>query len=160
MSSTSLGPESSSYTVGPTLPAEITKPPFRPGVAGRIGFFFGPIAGAFVASVNLQRMGQPDKASRVRSYTLLVAIVVGIILILLPSGLGHILGIGMEVASLTIFPRIQDKSFADWQRVNSGAEPSSGWSAIGWGFLGLILYAGIIFLIVMAMVLMKIPIPD
>ena len=160
MSSMSLGPESSSYTVGPTLPAEITKPPFRPSVAGRIGFFFGPIAGAFVASVNLRRMGQPDKASRVRSYTLVIAIVAAIVLSLLPSGLAHIVGLGMEAASLAIFPRIQDASFAEWQRINNGVEPSSGWPAIGWGFLGLILFVGIIFLVAMAMVMMNIPIPD
>jgi len=158
MSSTSLGPESSSYTVGPTLPAELTKPPFRPGVAGRIGFFFGPIAGAFVASINLGRMGQPEKASKVRSYTFLVAIIVVIVIMLIPDVLGHIVGLGLEVASLMVFPRIQDASFAEWQRVNSGIEPANGWKAIGWGFLGLIIFVAIAALVGIAMALMGIPI--
>jgi len=158
MSSTSLGPESSSYTVGPTLPAELTKPPFRPGVAGRIGFFFGPIAGAFVASINLRRMGQLEKASKVRSYTFLVAIILTIILMLIPDVLGRLVGLGMEIASFTIFPRIQDDSFAEWQRINSSVEPSNGWTAIGWGFLGLIIFVGIAALVGIAMALMGIPI--
>ena len=158
MSSTSFGPENGSYTVGPTLPAELTTPPFRPGVAGRIGFFFGPIAGAFVASINLRRMGQPDKASKVRSYTFLIAVIFGIVVMLIPDALGHLLGLGLEIASFTIFPRIQDASFTEWQSVNNNVEPSNGWKAIGWGFFGLVIFLGIVFILAILMGLAGIPI--
>ena len=137
--------------------AETPTPPFRPGVAGRMAFFFGPIAGAFVASINLRRMGQPDKASKVRSYTFLIAVIFGIVILVIPDVLGRLLGLGGEIASYAIFPRIQDESFNEWQRTNPGIEPSSGWKAIGWGLIGLLIFMAI--LIVLAIVMGAIGIP-
>jgi hypothetical protein len=103
--------------------------------------------------------GTAGQANKVRRYTFLIAIAIVIILMLIPDALGHLVGLGMEVASFTIFPRIQDVSFAEWQGSNSGVEPSNGWKAIGWGFLGLLLFVLLAVVIGMAMALMGIPIP-
>lgn len=59
------------YTIGPPLPSETSKAPWRPKIAGRIAFFFGPVAGALVVVISLRRMGYPQKrqespASRTR----------------------------------------------------------------------------------------------
>jgi hypothetical protein len=66
------------------------KPPYGPKVAGRMAFFFGPIAGALVTVVNLRRTGHPVKAKRIFLWTLLATAVLGAILILLPDLLGPV----------------------------------------------------------------------
>jgi hypothetical protein len=134
------------------LPGEMTKPPFEPRVAGRIAFFFGPIAGALVSLVSLRRTGHPLRARKILRWTLLVAAVLALALILLPDGLGRIAGLAAEIAFYSIYPRLQAAEFEGWQQANPGILPSSGWGAVGWGLLGLLLFA--VVLIVIAIPLM------
>ena len=68
--SVAIEPRKDSYSLGPTLPAEMLKPPFRPNVAGRIAFFFSPIAGALVSVSSLRRMGYPVKGEDASSFGL------------------------------------------------------------------------------------------
>jgi hypothetical protein len=138
--SASIEPGKDSYSIGPTLAAEMHKPPFRPGVAGRIAFFFGPIAGALVSVISLRRMGYPVKAKRVFLWTLVAASILAIALILTPDIFGRVIGFAAEIAFYMILPRLQENEFAEWQAIHIDPEPSNGWNAVGWGFAGLILF--------------------
>lgn len=144
-SSLPIEPGKDSYSLSPTLPAEMLKAPFGPHVAGRIAFFFGPIAGAWVSVISLRRMGFPIKAKRVLRWTLLVSALMAIILILIPEALGRLIGIGAEIAFYMIYPKLQEKEFGEWQTAHPEIQPSSGWGAMGWGFLGIIMFLVIFF---------------
>jgi uncharacterized membrane protein len=137
-----------SYNVGPTLSAELPTPPFRPRAIGRLTFFFGPLAGAFVSAISLRRMGYKEKAGKVIRYTFLISIGVALILGLIPEGLGRIFGLGLEIGFYVIFPKIIYREFEAWQAAHPEIEPSSGWRAIGWALLGIFLYLFVIMLIV------------
>ena len=116
------------------------KAPFRPQVAGRIAFFLGPIAGAFISVISLRRMGHPLRAKRILLWTLLAAAILAVVLILTPDFLGRIIGIGSEIAFALIFPKLQDREFTEWQTAHPELEPSNGWKAIGWGLVGTLLF--------------------
>jgi hypothetical protein len=114
--------------------------PYRPKVAGKIAFFFGPVAGELVSVVNLRRFGYPLKARRVLRWTLLGAAALIIVFILIPDILGQVVGLGAELAFYKIYPRLQGKEFDEWQSAHPDIEPLSGWRALGWGFAGLALF--------------------
>lgn len=144
-------PARDSVNLGPPLPQETPKPPFRPQVAGRIGFFFSIVAGALVSIISLRRMGHSEKAKRVLWITVLSAAFIAIIVLLMPDAPGRLFGLGLEVAWYFVFPKIQDREFQQWQATHPDIEPTSGWKALGWGFLGSFLFLAII--IVVAMIL-------
>ena len=120
------------------------KPPFRPQAAGTIGFFFSIVAGALVSIISLRRMGHSQKAKKVLWLTLLGA---ATILILIPAALGRFVGLGLEGVWYFVFPKIQDQEFRQWQATHPDVAPSSGWKALGWGFVGIVAF----FAIAMAM---------
>lgn len=144
MASNAVGPETSTYTAGPPLPQEMPKPPFRPQAAGTIAFFFSIVSGAIVSAVSLRRMGHSQKAKKVIWITLLGAMVVGTVIIAIPDVLGRILGFCLEIVWYFVFPRIQDQEFRQWESTHNGIAPSSGWKAVGWGFVGLAVFFAII----------------
>jgi hypothetical protein len=139
ISTISPNPEGS-YSMGPPLPAEILKPPFTPKAAGWIAFFFGPLGGALVSAISLRRMRHPEKARKVTTIAVLAATLVALVLMLIPESLTRVVGLGAEAAFYVIFPKIQESEFAAWQMANATILPSSGWKAIGWGVMGLILF--------------------
>jgi disulfide bond formation protein DsbB len=116
------------------------RPPFRPPVAGRFAFFFGPIAGAIVSVISLRHMGHPLKARRVLRWTLLAAVILAIVLILIPDALGRPVGLAAEIGFYLIFPRIQDREYDEWQAAHPTVEPSNGWRALGWALLGTLMF--------------------
>jgi hypothetical protein len=71
--------------LGPLLPSEVPKPPWRPKVAGRIAFFFGPVAGALVVASSLRRMGYQQRAKKVMLLALGAAAVEAAILFSFPK---------------------------------------------------------------------------
>lgn len=144
-------PTRDSVNLGPPLPQETPKPPFRPQVAGRIGFFFGIVAGALVSIISLRRMGHSEKAKKVLWITVLSAAFIAIIVLLMPDATGRLFGLGLEVAWYFVFPKIQDREFQQWQASHLDIEPTSGWKALGWGFLGSVLFLATI--IVVAVIL-------
>lgn len=144
-------PTRDSVNLGPPLPQETPKPPFRPQVAGRIGFFFGIVAGALVSIISLRRMGHSEKAKKVLWITVLSAAFIAIIVLLMPDATGRLFGLGLEVAWYFVFPKIQDREFQRWQASHLDIEPTSGWKALGWGFLGSVLFLATI--IVVAVIL-------
>jgi FtsH-binding integral membrane protein len=148
MGSSTIVPGRDLAPVGPVLDAERLTPPFEPAVAGRIAFFFGPIAGALVSVVSLRRTGHPLRARQVLRWTIAVAAVMAIVLILLPEGLGRLFGFVAEITFYTVYPKLQKDEFAIWQTANPGVKPSNGWKALGWGFLGLVLFFVVAMLIV------------
>jgi hypothetical protein len=147
MGSSAIDPGKDLAPVGPVLDAERLTPPFQPAVAGRIAFFFGPIAGALVSVVSLRRTGHPMRARQVLRLTIAVAAIMAIILILLPDGLSRLFGFVAEIMFYTVYPRLQKDEFAIWQTANPGVEPSNGWKALGWGVLGALLFFVIVILI-------------
>lgn len=132
----------------------MTKAPFGPKVAGRIAFFFGPIAGALLSVVSLRRMGYPLRSRRILSRTVLAAALLAVVLILIPDVLGRAVGLAAEIASYLIYPRIQEAEFAQWQNAHPGMQPSSGWGALGWGFAGLLLFVVVGFLIILPLMIL------
>lgn len=105
-----------------------------------MAFWFSIFAGALVSVISLRRMGHPQKAKKVFWITLLAAIVAATILFLIPDALGRLVALGMEGVWFVAFPRIQDREFAQWQGAHSDVTPSNGWKALGWGFLGLLMF--------------------
>jgi len=93
-------PGRDSYTIGLPLPAETSKAPWRPKVAGRIAFFFGPVAGALVVVVSLRRMGHPQSAKKVLLLALGMAAAEAVIIFFIPDALARLVGFGAEIAFL------------------------------------------------------------
>jgi len=136
-----------SYTVGPPLPAESPKPPYTPGAAGRIAFFFGPFAGALVSTISLRRMRHPEQASKAFTVALFGSLALAAALFFIPDPYARFVGLGAEYVFYHIFKDLQKGEFAEWQAANASMQPTNGWLAIGWGFLGLVLSL-IVFLVV------------
>jgi hypothetical protein len=130
--------------MGPTLPAELRKPPFGRKTAGWMVFFFGPIAGSLVASISLRRLGHAEKGKKILLFTLLASVPIAVVLMLTPSALSRFVGIGIEAGAFAIFSKIQDREFAEWQSAHPELTPTSGWKALGWGLLGLIMFVVIV----------------
>jgi hypothetical protein len=148
---TGANPRLDQVALGPSLPQEATAPPYRPKVAGKIGLFFGPLAGALVVAVNLRRMGHADKAKRTMLLTFLLAIPACVILFRSPDPFGKFVGLAMEVGCLIIFPPLQESEFVDWQTAHKGVSPSNGWRSIGWGVLGGLLFFALLFAVAVAL---------
>ena len=147
MGSSAIEPGKDYAPLGPVLPAEQLTPPFSPPVAGRIAFFFGPIAGALVSVVSLRRTGHPLRARQILRWTISVAAVMSIVLLLLPDALGRLFGLVAEFTFYSVYPKLQMDEFAAWQTANPGVEPSNGWKAMICGFFGLLLFLVIAMLI-------------
>lgn len=124
------------------------KPPWRPKVAGRIAFWFGPIAGALVVIISLRRMGHPKRASKVMRLALVFAAAEAVILFFIPDALAGLVGLGAEIAFLLFFPVYMEKEFDEWQATHAGINPANGWRALGWGLVGIVLFFVLIFLVV------------
>lgn len=140
--------------VGPPLPSETSRSPWRPKAAGSIAFFFGPVAGALVVAISLRRMGYQQRARKVILLALALAAVEIAILFFTPDALSRLVGIGAEIGFLLIFPAFMEKEFREWQDANPAARPSSGWNAIGWGLVGIVLFLVIAFLVFLGLSLL------
>ena len=137
--------------LGPPLPSEVSKPPWRPKVAGVIAFFFGPVAGALVVASSLRRMGCKDRARKVMFLALGMSVVEAAILFFIPDVLSRFVGFGAEIAFLLVFPVFMEGPFSEWQAAHPDANPTSGWSAIGWGLVGTVLFLVIGFLVLVGL---------
>jgi hypothetical protein len=146
-SSSPTDPGSNSYTIGPPLPSETPKAPWRPKVAGRIAFFFGPLAGALIVAISLRRMGNQPTAKRVMLLALGTTVALAVILFFIPDALSRLVGFVAEIAFLLIFPVFMQNDFNKWQTAHPTAAPSNGWNSIGWGFVGIVKFVGILFLV-------------
>jgi len=140
-------PGGDSYTIGPPLPSEIIKAPWRPKAAGRAAFFFGPVAGALVVAVSLRRMGYRQSAKKVMFLALGAAAAEATILFFIPAVLSRLVGFGAEIAFLLIFPAFMEKEFSEWQATYPSAKPSNGWNTIGWGLVGSVVFLVIAFVV-------------
>ena len=153
--SPSLGPGTDLYTIGPPLPAGTAKAPWRPKTAGRIAFFFGPIAGAQVVAISLRRMGHQPTAKKVMLLALGMSALEAAILFFIPDVLARLVGFGAEIVFLLIFPAFMENAFREWEASHPGATPSNGWKAIGWGLVGTFVFlvvALVVFLMLAALV--------
>jgi len=144
----------SDYSFTPVLAAEMGKPPFEPKVAGRIAFFFGPMAGALVSVVSLRRAGFPLRSGKILRWTLLVSAVMALVLVLLPDAFGRLFGLAAEITFYSVYPRLQQQEFNEWQAAHTEILPSSGWGAIGWGALGVILFFVVAMLVIIPLMIL------
>jgi hypothetical protein len=147
--SPSIEPGKDYSSLTPVLAAEMGKPPFEPKVAGRIAFFFGPIAGALVSVISLRRAGYPLRSGKILRWTLLVSAAMALVLVILPDALGRLFGLAAEITFYSVYPRLQQKEFYEWQGAHPEILPSNGWGAIGWGVLGVALF----FVVAMAVII-------
>jgi len=145
-----------SYTVGPPLPSGATKPPWRPNIAGRIAFFFGPLAGALIVITSLRRMGHSQGARKVMLLAVVATIVESALLLYIPDAFGRIVGFAAEVLFYLFFPPLMTKEFNDWQAAHPEIASASGWRAIGLGIIGIALFI-VIFIVVTIAVSMAFP---
>jgi uncharacterized membrane protein len=136
-----------SYTIGPPLPSETSKAPWRPKVAGRIAFFFGPVAGALIVAISLRRMGCQQTAKKVTLLATGAAAAEAVILFFVPDALSRLIGFGAEIAFLLIFPIFMEHEFSEWQATHPSATPSNGWNSIGWGLVGAAMFLVTSFLV-------------
>jgi len=134
------GPAGSPYTIGPPLPAEEGKPPWRPKVAGRVAFFFGPVAGALVVAISLRRMRDQQAARKVMLLALGLAAGEAAILFFIPPALGRLVGLCAEIAFFLIFPVFMERQFKEWEAIHPNSAPASGWMSIGWGIVGSLMF--------------------
>jgi hypothetical protein len=132
---------------GPPLPSDVSSSPWRPRVAGLIAFFFGPVGGALVVVSSLRRMGYQQRAKKVMLLALGAAVIEAAVFFFTPQHLTGLVGFCAEIAFLLVFPVFMEVEFNVWQETHPGARPCSGWSAIGWGLAGTILFV-LIYLLV------------
>ena len=88
-------------------------------------------------------MGHSQKAKKVLWITMLGAAVAATILILIPPAAGRLVGLGLEGVWYFLFPKIQDREFRQWEAAHPDVAPSSGWRALGWGFVGIAIFFAI-----------------
>src|SRR5262249_24120790 len=137
--------------LGPPLPSEVSKPPWRPKVAGVIAFFFGPVAGALVVANSLRRLGYQDRSRNVMFLALVMTVVEAAIFFFIPEDGWRLVGFVAEIVFLLVFPVFVEGPFSEWQDAHPDAKPSSGWSAIRWGLVGTVLFAVIVSLVLTAL---------
>jgi hypothetical protein len=124
----------------------VSKPPWRPKVAGYVALFLGPIAGAFVVAASFRSMGHPRKAHQTVLYTLLLCIAFLIPFLLgIPEGapIKKIILLSVESAGYSAFPSVVRADYVKWKASNPGVKPRNDYASIGWGVLGALLYIAI-----------------
>ena len=129
------------------LASQLSQPPWRPKVAGRIAFWFGPIAGALIVIISLRRMGHRERARKVLFLALGLATAEAVILFFVPDAIGRFVGLGAEIAFRVIFPPYMEKEFDEWEATHASVNPANGWRAVAWGLPGVILFLALIFLV-------------
>ncbi|MGH9530773.1 MAG: hypothetical protein ACRD2Q_00160 [Terriglobales bacterium] len=122
-------------------PLEPQKPPWKPRVAGIVGFVFGPMAGAITSFINLRRLGRRRRASLTLLFTAIGSVLFGAGMYWLPrefaGGVGRLVG---HLVSPLLYPYLQANAFEKWEADHPGARSANGWLTIGWGLLGLVAF--------------------
>jgi hypothetical protein len=124
----------------------VSKPPWRPKVAGYVALLLGPMAGALVVAASFRSMGERSKAHQTVFYTLFLCIA-----FLIPFVLGipadapikKIILLAVEGAGFSVFPSIVRQDYVKWKAANPGVKPRNDYASIGWGVLGALLYIAI-----------------
>jgi len=101
-------------------------------------------------------MVHPEKARKGITRALIAMIALAFVLFFAPDAWRRIIGLGAEAAFYVAFKGFQEREFAEWQSANVTLQPSNGWRAVGWGFVGLFLECALFFIIVTALTLLGI----
>jgi len=117
---------------------------YSPGCIGLVAFLTGPVGAFFLLILNYWRLGKP-RAARLTIYAGVVTMAAVLILgFSLPESIpGLLIGIPLFVLIWIAARILQEDIYADHLR--QGGQAASGWSAAGFGLLGLVLYLGIFY---------------
>jgi hypothetical protein len=121
--------------------------PWSPTAGAVVAAFFTPMAGGIVAYLSLKRMGYPRKAV----WTLLLTIVgttalCGLIIWGPKLPQGNLVGWGIDALVGYIFFAVQKDEWNAWRAAHRSLKLRSGWSALGWGLVGMAGFLGVIFI--------------
>ncbi|MGL1935588.1 MAG: hypothetical protein OCD01_11225 [Fibrobacterales bacterium] len=117
------------------------KLPWKPWVTGFYGASFGPISAGIITYLNLKRMGHRDKGYKIFSATMIISFLIIAFLIYLPDDVPEFYGRIFQALVSVLFPMLQTSEFKLWLNEDTlGNSPRNGWSALGWGFLGMIAF--------------------
>jgi hypothetical protein len=120
--------------------------PWRPRVSGISGFLCGPLAAAIITFINLRRLGERRMAFWTIALTVVACAGYGLAVAMLPdsatTALGKVIG---NVLSPFLFPLLQTRAFAEWEKGHPEATPDNGWRSSGWSILGLAAFLVIAF---------------
>jgi H+/Cl- antiporter ClcA len=126
--------------------SDVSTPPWSLWVVGSIGFLFGPVASALITYFNFKWMGKPDKANWTLGLTLIGVVIYSVILARSSANeaetMGEFLG---NAVSPFLYPAIQWGDFKNWEL--NERETYNGWRSIGWGFLGMIIFLLLSFIV-------------
>lgn len=92
-------------------------------------------------------MRHPEKASKVFSVAVFGSLALAVVLFFVPDPFARFVGLGAEYVFYHIFKDLQEGEFAEWQAANASVQPTNGWLAVGWGFLGLLLSLVVFFVV-------------
>ncbi len=126
----------------PNLSSKISPSPWSPYIPALIAFVLGIGGGVAVSYINLRRFGK-ERVDTIFPLGGIAGVSLAISFLLpdsIPSFIGYL------VIALIFFV-YQRNEFGKWQSNHQGTELDKWWTAIGWGFLGLVIYGTIITLI-------------
>lgn len=93
-----------------------------------------------MVAISLRRMRHQQRAKKVMFLAVGISIIEAAILMFIPDAMARLIGFAGEIAFLLVFPVFMQGEFLQWQAAHPDLRPSSGWSAIGWGLLGSVLF--------------------
>jgi hypothetical protein len=129
-------------TPGPAGAPEPVSPEYKlfsPGCVALIAFLFGPVAGFILLTINFWRLGKRRAAWMTVAFcTLAMAPLVAILIALPDSFPGVLVSVPLFLSLWAAAGVLQGSDYAA-HRSNGGESPS-GWSAVGFGLLGLVLF--------------------
>jgi len=120
----------------PQHPAQIEELPWKPAIAGMVGFFLGPMPAALVTYGNLRRLRSAAKGRNVALATAIAFL--GLVVLIREYPDHYLMYIVAHVVCPLLFPFLQKKEFAAWKAAHL-EEPASGWHATKWAVAGLAL---------------------
>jgi uncharacterized membrane protein YfcA len=128
----------------PNLGIKTSPSPWIPHIPALITFVLGIGGGIVVSYINFRRFGK-ERVDTVFPLGIIASISL-VITFLVPDSIPSLI---RYLVIALIFFVTQKNEFDKWQSYHQGIEPDKWWTAIGWGFLGLIIHGTIITLIFM-----------
>ena len=146
--------------IRPSVPASPSVKLWTPGIIAAISFLLGFPAGIVLASINWARMNRNNKALAHLLGGAIGTFIFILLLILLPSNVGSILGIATNLGTLLYLHREMKRDIESFQASNRTVAKANelGGCLIGLGMLLLVVISIVVLTFVFAV--LGIPIPE